>query len=278
MAHHPAASPKTAPAMPYACGMCFHFLPRTPIWRRAAALLLTTAFLPAWAQTLTVAAASSLAEPLQAVARSFEAAHRGVSVTLVGGASGALLERIAEGAPADVLASADAETAAQGVQRHLLLPELRSGFATNTLVLVVPTSLKLPVQRLADLTRPEVVRIAIGRQVSVPVGRYAREAINAQRLWPALQRKLVMADDVRAVLALVAAAEVEAGFVYATDVATAPAGRVRVVETLPTATPIRYVAHVVAGSAHAALAREFLLHLRSEEAQEIFKRLGFGLP
>lgn len=246
--------------------------------RAAAALLLAASTLPAWTQTLTVAAASSLAEPLQAVARSFELAHPGTTITLVTGASGSLLEHLAEGAPADVLASADAQTVALGVQRRLLLPELRSGFATNVLVLVVPTALKLPVQRLADLVRPEVVRIAIGRQASVPAGRYAREAINNQRLWPALQRKLVMADDVRAVLALVAAAEVEAGFVYATDVSTAPPGQVRVVETLATTTPIRYAAHVVAGSTRAALAREFVLYLRGDTAQAVFKRFGFGLP
>ncbi len=234
--------------------------------------------LPALAQTLVVAVDSSLAAAMPAVARSFEASRPGVRVTLITGAAGALLEQVARDTRADVLAGTDAETVALGVQRKLLVPDLRSAFAANTLVLVVPVSLNLPVRRLSDLARPEVVRIAMGRQASVPAGRYAREAINAQRLWPSVQRKVVFADDETAVLKLVADADVEAGFVYSTSAAAAPAGRVRVVETLPTTTPIRYQANVIIGSTQAAMAAEFVAHLRSDVARVEFQRLGFGLP
>jgi len=243
----------------------------------ATAMLLAAVVCPAFAQTLTVATDSSLVEAMNAVARDFESRHAGVRVSLLTGASGSLLEQMARGAPADLLATPDAETVRLGVQRHLLIPGLPGIFATNTLVLVVPVSLNLPVQRLSDLTRPEVVRIAMGREGSTASGRFAREAINAQRLWPALQRKMVFAEDVRAVLALVAGASVEAGFVYSTDVSAAT-GRVRGVETLPTSTPIRYLANVAAGSEHPELARDFIRHLRSEPARAIFQRFGFGLP
>lgn len=246
--------------------------------RAALALWLATAGGAALAQTLGVAADSSLGEAMQVVARDFAAGRKGVAVTLRVGASGELLEQVARGQPVDVLAAADIETVALGVQRRLLLPDLRSSFASNSLVLVVPAALNLPVQRLADLARPEVVRVAMGRHASEPAGRYAREAINAQRLWPVVQRKALLVDDVREVLALVAAADVEAGFVYATDVAVAPPGRVRVVETLSTTTPIRYPAHVVAGSKQPALAHDFIAYLRSEPARAVFQRFGFGPP
>ncbi|MDP2004295.1 MAG: molybdate ABC transporter substrate-binding protein [Rubrivivax sp.] len=248
--------------------------------RILAPLLLAAMACASWAQTLHVAADGSLAAAMQAVAREFEAGRPGVKVTLRLGASGTLLEQIARGTATDVLASADAETAVLGVQRRLLVADLRSSFAANRLVLVVPASLNLPVQRLADLARPEVVRVAVGRPANEPVGRYAREAINAQRLWPAVQRKAVLVDDGREVLALVAAADVEAGFVYATDVAAAAgaADRVRVVETLPTTTPIRYPAHVVAASKQPELARDFITYLRSGPARAVFQRFGFGLP
>jgi molybdate transport system substrate-binding protein len=136
--------------------------------------------------------------------------------------------------------------------------------------------MKLPVQRLSDLARPEVLRIAVGRPAVEPAGRYAREAIDGQRLWPSVQRKVVNADDVRQVLGLVAAGDVEAGFVYATDVAAA-AGRVRQVETLET-TPVRYLVHVGTGSPQAALAREFVAYLGSDAARAVWLRHGFGVP
>ena len=246
-------------------------------WLAATVLLLIGGMATVRAQTLTVAAAASLTEAMQQVAREFEATHAGVEVKLVMGASGALLERIAQGLPADVLAMADAETATLGVQRRVLLPDLRSVFATNTLVLVVPSSLKLPVHSLSDLARPEVVRIAMGRESEVPAGRYGREAINAARLWPSVQRKIVHAEDVRQVLDLVASAEVEAGFVYASDLRHGE-NRLRVVQTLETTTPIRYPALVVAASAQVPLARTFVAYLRSGEARAVFEQMGFGLP
>jgi molybdate transport system substrate-binding protein len=235
--------------------------------------------LPVRAQpaTLVVAVDSSLATAMAAVARTFEAGRGGLRVQLLTGAVGSLLEQIAQGTRADVLAGSDAETAGLGLQRRLLSPGLGSVFAGNALVLVVPAGLAVPVQRLADLARPELARIAIGRVNTVAVGRYAREAINAQRLWPQLQRKVVPTEDVREALDLVARAEVEAGLVYATD-ARAAGPRVRVVETLATATPIRYVANVTARSTQAALAHAFIEHLRGDAAQALFRRDGFGPP
>lgn len=273
--------------MAYARAM-LQTLVRPKFTRRAAAALLLTmgaavgraalaAPAPAPVPGLTVAADSSLGDAMKTVVRDFEARHAGAGVKLLMGASGALLEKIAQDTPADVLVSADAETVALGVQRRLLVSDLRSVFAANTLVLVVPASLNLPVHRLSDLAQAEVARIAMGREASVPAGRYAREAINAQRLWPSVQRKVVIADDVREVLDLVASGDVEAGFVFATDVAQA-GDRVRVVETLPTTTPIRYLANVVVEARNPALAREFVAYLRSEPARVVFKRFGFGLP
>jgi molybdate transport system substrate-binding protein len=242
----------------------------------AVALPLLLPALPAAAQTLVVATDSTMATAMAEVARAFEASRPGVTVSLLPGAPGALLSRMAQDQAVDVLAGADAETTALGVGRGLLQPELRSVFATNTLVLVVPASLDLPVQRLSDLARREVVRVAIGRQAVEPAGRYAREALDAQRLWTALLRKLVQVDNVREVLNLVAAAEVEAGLVYATDAAAA-AGRVRVVQTVATNTPVRHLVHVSSSSAQPVLARDFADYLRSEPARAVWERFGFGL-
>lgn len=240
-------------------------------------LLALASLTPAAAQQITVAAAASLSEALRDVARAFEATRPGIEVQLQFGASGALLQDIASGKPADVFASADADTLARGIQRRLLLAEAQREFATNTLVLIVPTDRNSPVQRLQDLSRPEIRRIAMGRTATVPAGRYAKQAIDALRLWPALQQKIVFGDSVRAVLEAVASGDADAGFVYATDIALA-GKRVRVVETLAVQTPIRYPATVVASSREAALAREFIAFLNQPAARAVFTRHGFGSP
>lgn len=256
--------------------MSGNFRRLTVCWA-GAIVALTVAASPSLAQNLMVATDSSFGDAMKAVVRDFEAGHTGVSVKVQSGASGALLEQIGRGMTADVLAGADVQTVELGEQRRLLPRGLHNVFATNTLVLVVPALLKVPVQRLSDLTRPEVMRIAMARPTSVPAGRLAREVINAQRLWSSLQPKVVITEDVRDVLELVARSDVEAGFVYASDVG-ATAGRVRVVETLSTSTPIRHLATVVAGSKNPVLASEFVAYLSSAPARTVFKQSGFGLP
>jgi len=240
-------------------------------------LLALSGLNPALAQQLTVAAASSLDEAMHEVARAFEATRPGVKVELRIAASGALLQQIAGGQPADVFASADADTLARGIQRRLLDADAQREFATNTLVLIVPTDRNSPVTRLQDLARPEVRRIAMGRSATVPAGRYARQAVDALRLWPAVQQKVVAGDSVREVLQAVASGDADAGFVYGTDVALA-GQRVRVVQTLAVQSPVRYPATVVAGSREPALAREFVLFLNQPAARAVFTRYGFGAP
>ena len=122
----------------------WHELGRT-LTRGLAACWIGLAAVPTAAQTLVVAADSSMAEALQVVARAFEAANPGVQLRLKSGAAGALLDKLAQGEAADVLTSDDADTLALGRQRRLLVPDLRSVFASNALVLVVPASLQLPV-------------------------------------------------------------------------------------------------------------------------------------
>lgn len=256
--------------------LCLRRLARLSFLVLGGALITT---LPALAQTLTVATEGSLVNAMAQVARGFEATRPGVKVVLEAGEPGVLLARMADpgaGTRFDVLAGSDAETAALGVQRRVLRAELGSAFAGNGLVLVVPAASRLAVQRLDDLARPEVLRIAIGRVNTVPVGRYAREALDGQRLWPSVQRKLVQADSAAEVLALVRRGDVDAGLVYASDAAAADG--LRTVETLHTVTPLRYGAHVAVASGQAGLAAAFVDYLRSDAARAVWQQKGLALP
>lgn len=232
----------------------------------------------AGAQTLVVAADSSLQPVLQVMARDFLATRPGLKLQWRVAAPGALLNQVAQGQPVDVWVGTDDELTSSGLLRKLLVPNLRSVFASNRLVLIEPVTAvgKPPLQRLADLAQPQVQRVALGREAVEPAGRYARQAIDAQRLWPMVQRKVVLTDDVREVLKQVAGGEVDAGFVYTTDAAANL--QVRVVQTLQIATPIRHQAHVVVGSPQAALAAAFVAHLRSPVAQATLKSASFELP
>ncbi len=242
-------------------------------WALAALLVGPGAW--AQAQTLTVSVAASLSDAMKAIAPMFEAQHPGATLRFTAAASGVLLQQLAQGAPVDVLATADEDTMDRAAAQRLVDPATRRVLATNTLVLVAPAGSGLT--GAAGLGGIEVKRIALGKPASVPAGRYTRQALEASRQWAALQPKLVPADNVRQVLDYVARGEVDAGFVYATDAANAGA-KVRVVAAVGGHAPIRYPVAVATASAQPALARAFVQFLASPAAQAVLRQQGFGAP
>lgn len=229
------------------------------------------------AQEVTVSAAASLTHAFREIGARFQAANPGVTLRYNFAASGVLLQQIRQGAPVDVFASADQETMDRAVAEKLVEAAARRDFAANALVLVVPARQPPAVASMADLTKPEVRRIAIGKLATVPAGRYAKEALDAAKLWAVLEPKFIQADSVRQVLDYVGRGEVEAGFVYRTDAAVM-ADRVKVVATATGHAPIRYPVAAVAESRQKAQARAFVEFLSSPAAREILRRAGFDLP
>ena len=229
---------------------------------------------PAPAHELIVSAAGSLSDAFREIGRSFEAAKPGTKVVFNFAASGPLLQQIAQGAPVDVLATADQETMERAQSQALIAADSRATFAANVLVLVVPAAATAAPKSLAGLVAPGFRRIAIGNPASVPVGRYAREALDAAGLGDALRDKLIYAESVRQVLAYVARAEVDAGFTYRTD-AMIDSAKVKVALELPTRTPVTYSIAAVSASKQPARAREFVAYVLSAPARAILARFGF---
>jgi len=240
-------------------------------------LLVLAASLPASAGSITVFAAASLTNAMADCKTGFEAAHPGETVMLEFAASGALLERLGTGTACDVFVSADPDTMTLAVDRRRVEPGTRRVVALNELVLAVPAGNPAKVDNLDSLSRGGVRRVGVGNPESVPAGRYARRALQQKALWFALTSKLVYYPSVRHVLAALAKDEIDAGFVYATDAASA--GKAVVVAApVPLPAPVTYVAAVAAKAADPRLAAAFLDYLTSPDGQATLGRFGFAPP
>lgn len=245
---------------------------------RPLALVLASALsLAAHAADLTVSAAASLTNAFRDLAPLFEAAHPGTTVQLNFAASGALLQQIAKGAPADVFATADQETMDQAQAQGLVQAAQRRNFVATALVVIVPAASTRMPSVVADLAQAGYARIAIGLPASVPVGRYTKGVLEAAKLWSAIEPKMTGANNVRQALDYVARAEVDAGFVYATDAALMP-DKFKVALTVPTAQPILYPVAPVTTGPNPAMAQRFVEFLTSPPAQSVLARYGFGKP
>lgn len=237
------------------------------------------------ADTLTVFAASSLAEPFRAVAGAFEAENPGAKVTFNFAGSQALRTQLEHGARADVFASADWEQMAAVRQANLLgnTPEY---FATNRLAVVTPAK-STAVQSLDDLARPGV-SVAIA-SAEVPAGAYARATLNLMAEsddFPDNYAEMALANvvthetNVRAVAQKVALGEVDAGLVYETDAKAAQyRDSFRVIEILLHFNPAAeypIASLVEAGNPQVAL--DFIAFVQGDDGQAILREYGFAPP
>jgi molybdate transport system substrate-binding protein len=234
---------------------------------------------PARAQELTVSVAVSLKEAADEIGRRFTQGRAGVRLRFNLGASGELQKQIEAGAPVDVFVSAAQRQMDELERAGHIDPGTRIVFARNVLVAIKPPDTALDIPGPSNLLDRRVQRIGIGNPRTVPAGQYAEEALRAVGVWDRIQPKLVLAENVRQVLDYVVRAEVDVGFVYATDAVTR-LGRVRLAFAVPEDAhrPIVYPAAVLKTTRAPDLARAFVEFLRGPEAQEVVGRLGFEPP
>lgn len=229
------------------------------------------------AADIVVSAAASLTNAFTDIGKEFEKAKPGRKVLLNFAASGQLLQQISRGAPVDVFASADQETMDKAAAQNLIVKDTRTDFVRNKLVVVVPGDSKADLQSLEALKSGEIKRIAVANPETVPVGRYAKQSLEAAGLWDALKEKYISTTNVRQSLDYVARGEVDAGFVYLTDALLMP-NRVKNAFEAPLAAAILYPIAAVKGNGNENGAREFLAFLKSDAAQKILQKYGFGKP
>lgn len=232
---------------------------------------------PAQTVEITVSAAASLQDALEAITPEFHAAYPDIEISYNFGASGALQQQIEQGAPADIFFSAAAKQMDVLAEKGLILKDTRQDLLTNSLVLIAPVQSQLAVTDIAQLKDAEIGIVAVGEFRSVPAGQYAEQVFTKLNLLEPLQSKLVFINNVRGVLAAVESGNADVGMVYATDAALSE--RIKVLATASESThqPIVYPIAVVSDRPNPEAAKTFIAFLQTPAAQTKFKDLGFGV-
>lgn len=227
----------------------------------------------------TVFAAASLQSAFDQLGRMFRA-EMGTEIRFSFASSGALARQIEQGAPASLFASADERWMDYLEERRLIVAATRKSLLGNRLVLVVPASNATNVEPRPNFDFAALLgregHWVTGDPQSVPVGRYARQALTRLGVWEFAARRLVRCENVRVALAFVERGEAAAGVVYETDAALSR--KVRIAGRFPVDShaPISYPVAVVARNDSAG-ARAFLALLESPAAGSAFRRFGFSV-
>lgn len=229
---------------------------------------------------LVVFAASSLTDAFTEMARAFEIENPDTAVILNFASSSQLAVQIAEGAPADVFASANENQMQAAITAGRVAASAATPFATNRLTILVPADNPAQVTALADLRQPgiQLVLAAPG----VPARQYTDEIVDqlGAAFAESFYANLVSEEkNVRLVAAKVALGEADAAIVYTSDVTPDIAGRVRQF-SIPDEQNVTAVYPIapLTDAMQPALAGQFIQFVHSPAGQEILVKWGFGAP
>jgi molybdate transport system substrate-binding protein len=226
----------------------------------------------AQAADIKVSAAASLRDAVNELADLYLRRHREVNKIAENyGASGALARQVENGAPADIYISANREWMDYLRERRLVDSGSIGTFAHNTLVFVGKGD-----RKVAGMNEvPSLGRIAIGSPKSVPAGEYAMEALSKAGAAKQMEKRLVMARDVREALLYAERGEVDGAFVYKTDALQGK--RVKILFTVPQPlySPIIYPMALTSAGAKNREAIGFYRFLQSGEAHAVLEKYGF---
>jgi molybdate transport system substrate-binding protein len=236
---------------------------------------------PAGGGELTVFAAASLTDAFAQVKRDLEAANPDLAIAYNFAGSQVLVTQLAEGADADVFASANAAQMQAATANGSIAGEPVI-FVRNRLAIVTPADNPAGIDSPDDLASPNLKLILA--QEEVPAGRYAREAVclmgqDTARYGDGFVQRVAAnivsaEEDVRDVLTKVELGEADAGIVYVSDAAIA-GDAVQLIEIPDAVNVVATYPIAVATGGDAALGEAFIAYLLSAEGQATLAAFGF---
>jgi molybdate transport system substrate-binding protein len=226
---------------------------------------------PAQAGEVHLSVAASLKEVINELSDGFAKKHPGVKFLKNYGASGALAKQIESGAPSDVFISANQEWMDYLRNKRLVDAASIGTFTYNTLVFAGAPGKASSMQDMVKLER-----IAIGSPKSVPAGEYAMDAFRKAGIDRQLEKKLVMARDVRECLMYAERGEVDGAFVYRTDALQAKQAKILFTVAQDLYPRVTYPMSLTVSGAKNKDAAAFFAYLHGDEAKSVLAKYGFA--
>jgi molybdate transport system substrate-binding protein len=238
-------------------------------------LLAGCALPPAKPRTLAVAAAADLSFAVEEVSASFARAYPGASIRATFGSSGNFYAQIRNGAPFDVFLSADMSYPRKLSEAGIGVAGSLFPYGVGRIVVWVPAASRL--DAATALRDPSVRRLAIANPEHAPYGAAAQAAMRSLGVYGALEKKLVLGENVAQAFSFVESGAADAGIV-ALSLALAPSaqGKGRYWEVpLDAYPPIAQGGILLKDTPDS---RGFRAFLTGAQGRAILQRFGFPAP
>ncbi len=231
----------------------------------------------AQAEEVLVAVAANFSTPMKRIAADFEH-DSGHKARLAFGATGAFYAQIRNGAPFQLLLSADEETPARLVQDGLADASSRFTYAIGSLVL---WSAKAGfVDARGDMLKAApFAKLALANPRTAPYGRAAVETLASLGLLGALEPRFVQGENIAQTFQFVSTGNAELGFVALSQVWKDGALSEGSAWLVPAELhqPIRQDAVLLTAARNNAAAVALLQYLKSDKAKAIIRAYGYRI-
>ena len=227
------------------------------------------------AEILQVAVASNFQGALASIAKSFEM-DTGHKVVAISGATGKFYAQITNGAPFEVLLSADQETPIKLEAEGFAVQGSRFTYATGRLVLWSNKSHYVDRDGLI-LNAGNFEHLSVANPKTAPYGAAALEVIRKLKLEKTLSPKLVQGENIAQAHQFVVSGNAELGFVALSQVykdGQLTSGSAWFIPEEMYST-LRQDAVILRPGAENPAAKAFLDYLKSPKALEIMAKLGY---
>lgn len=248
---------------------------RRPVRRALLAGLVLILVAPTWSEAaqVRVAVAANFMAPAKEIAAAFEKAA-GHKTVLSFGATGQFYAQITQGAPFEILISADTATPAKAITEGHAVPGTAFTYAIGKLVLY--SKIKDLIQGEATLRQGAFTKIAIANPATAPYGAAAVEVMTALGVHDALRPKIVQGNNIAQTFQFVETGNAEVGFVALSQVALTSGGS-RWVVPAGLHTPISQDVVLLKAGAENPAAKAFMGYLAGPEARRVIETYGYGV-
>ncbi|MDR1311953.1 MAG: molybdate ABC transporter substrate-binding protein [Burkholderiaceae bacterium] len=170
----------------------------------------------ACADTVNVAVAANFATPIRVIAGQFEK-ESGHKVLITSGSTGKLYAQIKNGAPFDILLSADNERPRLLEEEKAIVPGSRFTYAIGKLALWSAKEGYVDQEGLV-LKKQAYRHLSIAAPKLAPYGRAAQQTLEKLKLWDVVKPKLVQGENIAQTYQFVVSGNAELGFVALSQV------------------------------------------------------------
>lgn len=247
-------------------------------------LVVLAAFTPATvraAESVSIAAAADLVYCLEEINAAFKQAHPGADLKVSSGSSGNFTTQIKNGAPFDVFLSADLSYPRDLVKAGLADEKSLTPYAVGRLVLWTahPEAVDVSKGLAVVADAGAVKKFAIANPDHAPYGRAAKEALQHEKLWDAVQGRLVQGENISQTAQFVESGNADAGLVALSLVLSPKLVKVGRWQEIPADfhNKLEQGAVLTTAGTKNGLARAYLEFLRSPAARAVFDRYGFRM-